>query len=189
VILLGACALLVSVLAQEPVAVEYMLTDLPGPSGAENRAGHWRVVVELRGLDPEAGAAGLVATGWGWPRDWPYLELIESVPPVAVLAADGSSLTLEQPPGWDGSARIVYRVRLTQRGSEEHARMGLVPSRGNGFAYGNSKNVLLQPTLRENERANFLVRTEPGQRDRMMPEIEAGNTWWSTTCHGVAPMA
>src|SRR6185503_1408421 len=95
---------------------------------------------------PAGGAVGLASDGWGWPNDLPYLELVESSPEAEERAADGSSLTLARPADWDGSAHIVYRLRLTRRDSAEHAQHGLLPSRGSGNAYGSSTNVLLRPT-------------------------------------------
>jgi hypothetical protein len=123
--------------------VAYTLTDEPGTDGSP---GCWRVALELSGLRPEDGAVGLVSNGWGWPQDRPYLELVECEPPLAKLVEDGSALTLELPPRWNGRARVVYRLRLTQRGTDEHARSPLAPSRGDGYAYGHSTNVLLRPT-------------------------------------------
>jgi hypothetical protein len=102
--------------------VAYTLTDEPGTDGSP---GCWRVALELSGLRPEDGAVGLVSNGWGWPQDRPYLELVECEPPLAKLVEDGSALTLELPPRWNGRARVVYRLRLTQRGTDEHARSPL----------------------------------------------------------------
>ena len=124
--------------------IAYTLSDQPA---ADDGAGHWLVSIVVSGLDPTAGAPGLASTGWGWPADWPYFELLESEPPLGRPLPpdfDGSSLTLAPAPDWDGRVRVLYRLQLTRRGSDEQRRFGLAPSRGAGFAYGNSSNVLMR---------------------------------------------
>ena len=123
--------------------VLYRLTDEPGPDGG---GGAWRVEVVLRGLEPGA-VVGFTSAGWGWPQGKPYLAVVESDPLLAERAEDGTSLTLAALEPSRSEVRLVYRVDVADRGSERQRRNGLMPSRGDGFAFGSSLNTLLRPSV------------------------------------------
>ncbi|MEM7306575.1 MAG: hypothetical protein AAF682_07890 [Planctomycetota bacterium] len=141
-LLCAAAALLAAGAAAGQARLDFELHDEPGEGG---EPGSWRVVARVTGADPRAGALRFETNGWGWPDDGGYFELVSSDPPVAEAAEGGPPLALRRPPRWSGDARLVYRLRVAQRGSDEHQRFGLAPSRGDGFAYGHSQNTLLRP--------------------------------------------
>jgi len=118
------------------------LTDEPGPEGG---AGSWKIDIDVRDLEG-SGPIEFICTDGSWPRDIPFLELLECDPPLASRADDDSSLTLTRPAAWDGRARLSYRLLVVDRGSETHVSHTRMPTRGDQFAFGFSSNTILRPT-------------------------------------------
>ena len=129
--------------SSQSVNLEYTVTDAPGPGG---QPGFWDVRLALSGLDASVRTLEFEVPS---PRSAgaSYLEVVSSSAPMGSALTDGSRLRMELPPDRTGSARLAYRIRVAKRGSEQQRRDQQRPSRGDGYAFGYARSVLVRPWL------------------------------------------
>ena len=99
----------------------------------------WEVTLVARGLSPETPPT-LRLEDWGeWTERPGYVTLLESDPP---LAGEGPNWTIADESAFAGELSVRYRLALSDFGSPEHRRHGLLPVRSETYTFGYSWNVL-----------------------------------------------
>ncbi len=112
------------------LTLEHVL-DEPSPA--------WEVTLVARGL-PQKSPPTLRLEDWGeWTERPGYVTLLESDPP---LAGEGPNWTIADESAFAGELTVRYRLALSEFGSVEHQRHGLLPVRSETYTFGYSWNVL-----------------------------------------------
>lgn len=120
--------------------VTYVLEHVPADGDAP---AYWEVEVTARGLDRHDGGPTFELSSWGdWDQlDGPYVELVDSRPNVRSGGPGSWSPELGCP--FPSVFSMTYRVNLTRLGSEEQRRVGLAPTWSDDYAFGWTRNVLV----------------------------------------------